>query len=128
MSTPVLSVATREPVEPASIAINDTAYRLRSKDDLTWAQTIRMSELRVALHVAREKIFAAGATETDEAAFAAVIRDLLILAVDAPQELLLALHRDHQLAIVSAAFFGYRPPAPPTEIAPGATAATNATN
>lgn len=111
MSAPILQITTRQTVESASIAINGTVYPLRSLHDLGWAQTIRYSALHRQPIAARAGVVSAQATVDDEAAMAAVVDELILLAVDAPAEVLQLLRRDHKLAVISAAFFDYRPPA-----------------
>jgi hypothetical protein len=128
MTTPVLSLTTRATVDPTAIAINGTAYPLRSKDDLTWAQTLRYSELYVQLVARRAAVMSPGATAEDEAALTSVVNELLQLAVDAPADVLTGLRRDHKLAVISAAFFDYRPPTPSTETQPATAETMNATS
>jgi hypothetical protein len=118
MSAPVLQITTRDRVDPSVITINGAAYRLRSKEDLSWAQTIRYSELHLQLVATRAAVLSPSATAEDEAALAAIVDELLVMALEAPEDLLLALRRDYKLSIIAAAFFEYRPPAPPAEKTP----------
>jgi hypothetical protein len=111
MSAPILQITTRQAVDPASIAIDGTVYPLRSLRDLGWAQTIRYTALHRQLMAARAGVVSAQATVDDEAAMEAVVDELMLLAVDAPAEVLQLLRCDHKLAVIAAAFFDYRPPA-----------------
>jgi hypothetical protein len=108
---PLLSFSTKKAdSRPApTVEIDGRAYRLRSREQLSFAQRLEHSRIQARMQALHPKFENKTCTPAEDAEYGALIRDLAALAVDAPATLTAGLDQDEQLVIVAAAFFGFRP-------------------
>ncbi len=110
-SVPLLSFSTKKadrgPVP--TIEIDGKAYRLRTRDQMSFAQRMTQNKAEARMRVLSPKIDDLTCTAEEDAEYGRLVATLASLAVDAPADVTASLGGDEQMVIVAAAFFGFRP-------------------